>query len=452
MNPVSAASAAGRAHATQDTSQVPSDLAGLFAMMFAATTAAPPPLQPTPVVMPAVSGMGQPARAPEGMEAVLESLPEGTPSAEGEGSSTLSGGWPGRDPSGLQAFPGLATTGRPHLERSGLTPALEVLTPVRRDLLESLRSPEPAISSGPPINATPARSAAVSLPAGLPVPGPMDQVPMLAAALAAALPASAGTPGSKAPPTDVPDGGRVKGGDATASGEPLLADAAFDGGRGARRGAMRSSPLDAAAAGLTGRGRGKSGSGAAAQGDKPASDVSKDALTSALPDVTEIAVPSAPGALAPQAHLAGVTPPHSKLPDLPVSPGAAPAAPVELPPEPQSLASPSHATVSFDSGDGQEGRLRVSLRGETLRATIQMPDAAAAQRLEQDLGELSRALRGHGFEDARLTIDAPRSTSNSERGHDDTQRREQKNQRDERSHSGERNSARRERGTSRQER
>ncbi|MEQ1832725.1 MAG: flagellar hook-length control protein FliK, partial [Candidatus Eisenbacteria bacterium] len=131
---------------------------------------------------------------------------------------------------------------------------------------------------------------------------------------------------------------------------------------------------------------------------------------------------------------------------------AAAAAPVELPTEPPVIANPSHATVSFDSGDGQEGRLRVSLRGDTLRATIQMPDAAAAQRLEQDLGELSRALRTHGFEEARLTVDAPRSASNTERGSNDTQAREHKNLRDERSHSGERNSARRERGTSRQER
>jgi hypothetical protein len=111
---------------------------------------------------------------------------------------------------------------------------------------------------------------------------------------------------------------------------------------------------------------------------------------------------------------------------------------------------PTTATIAFDNGEGLEGRLRVSLRGDTLRATIQVPDAAAAARMEHDLGGLTRALRAQGFEEARLTVDVARSASADAR-HDEPSPREQKPSRDHQPHTNERHT-RRERGAAREER
>jgi hypothetical protein len=123
---------------------------------------------------------------------------------------------------------------------------------------------------------------------------------------------------------------------------------------------------------------------------------------------------------------------------------------VALPQEKPLPAVPTTATVSFDNGDGLEGRLRVSLRGDVLRASIQVPDAAAAERIEQDLGGLTRALRAHGFEEARLTVDIARSAAADTR-HEESSPREQKPSREQQPHTNERHT-RRERGSSRKER
>ena len=146
---------------------------------------------------------------------------------------------------------------------------------------------------------------------------------------------------------------------------------------------------------------------------------------------------------------AGVTP-RAPLIESPIPETGTAGAPVEGPDARAQTANPSHATVAFDSGDGQEGRLRVSLRGNTLRATIEMPDAAAAQRLEQDSASLARSLRAQGFDEARLVIDSPRAAGTTQRGNHDAPR-EHKHTREGQSHTGERN-ARRERGAPRNER
>lgn len=445
MNPISATPAAGRAAGTGEPGAVPTDLAGVFAMLFAATTAAPVPVPAPPVVLPAVGNAG----ATPAADVMLD--PEAAPRAEGEVPQTPPGGWPGVASRGLPAFPAASAPGRPRLEPPGPSPTLEDLAPPRRDLAAPLSPPLPRESDAAVVPGS-TRADAMPLPEGMTLRAPAEPAPVLVAAIAAAVPqvrpanvAAAKPVATPAPGTEAP----------TPDGEPLLAELARDGGRGVSRRAVPARASDREAANSGVRLRAKPGNGANAGAAKSGKgDANEAGMPSAFPGATDPSAPPAPApvTLATHAHAAGASAPHVKSPDLPATGGAAAAAPVELPSEPPVNANPSHATVSFDSGDGQEGRLRVSLRGDTLRATIQMPDAAAAQRLEQDLGELSRALRTHGFEEARLTVDAPRSASNTERGHDDTQPREHKNLRDERSHSGERNSARRERGTSRQER
>jgi hypothetical protein len=175
------------------------------------------------------------------------------------------------------------------------------------------------------------------------------------------------------------------------------------------------------------------------------------ATDNAATDAAPVAVvPYGPPDLPALAQAMGVTP--RAVPAESPAPNAGHAStPIQVPGERPQPTVPTHATVAFDAGDGQEGRLRVSLRGNSLRATLHLPDVAAAQRMEQDLAGLTRALRTQGFEEARLAIDAPRAATTAQRSHDDSQPREHRNPRDNQPHGGERN-ARRERGTSQKER
>ena len=60
--------------------------------------------------------------------------------------------------------------------------------------------------------------------------------------------------------------------------------------------------------------------------------------------------------------------------------------------------------VSFDAGDGPEGRLRVSVQGQMVRATIMTPDAPGARELERSAPDLHRALREKGFTRTEVSI------------------------------------------------
>jgi hypothetical protein len=64
--------------------------------------------------------------------------------------------------------------------------------------------------------------------------------------------------------------------------------------------------------------------------------------------------------------------------------------------------------VSFDAGDGQEGRLRVSVQGQSVRATILAPDAPLARQLERSVPELQRSLREKGFRRTEVSVRPPR--------------------------------------------
>ena len=61
-------------------------------------------------------------------------------------------------------------------------------------------------------------------------------------------------------------------------------------------------------------------------------------------------------------------------------------------------------TLHFSGEDGLEGRLRVAVRGQNVRATILSDDPGAAERFSRGLGDLQRALLERGFSEARLNV------------------------------------------------
>ena len=74
------------------------------------------------------------------------------------------------------------------------------------------------------------------------------------------------------------------------------------------------------------------------------------------------------------------------------------------PPEtPASDAPPRMVTLRFDGPDGLEQRIRVSVFGESVRATI-LTDGRSAAQMERALPDLHRSLAEHGFRDAQVGI------------------------------------------------
>ena len=69
-----------------------------------------------------------------------------------------------------------------------------------------------------------------------------------------------------------------------------------------------------------------------------------------------------------------------------------------------SLRSGDQVTLQFTGEDGLEGKLRVAVRGQNVRATILSDDPVAAERLSRGLGDLQRALLERGFPEARLNV------------------------------------------------
>ncbi|MEO8453004.1 MAG: hypothetical protein ABI647_24655, partial [Gemmatimonadota bacterium] len=59
------------------------------------------------------------------------------------------------------------------------------------------------------------------------------------------------------------------------------------------------------------------------------------------------------------------------------------------------------------------GRIRVSVRGETVRATIMPNDGALATRLTAEARSLERSLSEQGFRDARVSVQAPRPAADA---------------------------------------
>ena len=61
-------------------------------------------------------------------------------------------------------------------------------------------------------------------------------------------------------------------------------------------------------------------------------------------------------------------------------------------------------TLHFTGEDGLEGKLRVAVRGQNVRATILSDDPVTAERLARGLGDLQRSLLERGFPGARLNV------------------------------------------------
>jgi len=77
----------------------------------------------------------------------------------------------------------------------------------------------------------------------------------------------------------------------------------------------------------------------------------------------------------------------------------------------------SQVLLRLERPDGGEDRLRVDLRGNTVSATLDVGDQAAADRLNANVKELQRTLERHGFETDSLTVRTTNAnTSSRERG------------------------------------
>lgn len=73
--------------------------------------------------------------------------------------------------------------------------------------------------------------------------------------------------------------------------------------------------------------------------------------------------------------------------------------------EPIALPQPEdRVTLKFTDDEGTEGRLRVAVRGQSVRATIITGDPAAAQRLGTEVTELQQALDKQGFRESQISV------------------------------------------------
>ncbi len=67
-------------------------------------------------------------------------------------------------------------------------------------------------------------------------------------------------------------------------------------------------------------------------------------------------------------------------------------------------------TIQLGDDTGVQGSVRVSVRGQTVRATITTPDGDSATRLTAGVGELQRNLANQGFTSSRVSVQAPNSS------------------------------------------
>ena len=77
---------------------------------------------------------------------------------------------------------------------------------------------------------------------------------------------------------------------------------------------------------------------------------------------------------------------------------------VPTPPEARTARSGDQVTLHFSGEDGLDGKLRVAVRGQSVRATILADDPVAAERFARGLGGLQRSLLDQGFSEARLNV------------------------------------------------
>ncbi len=118
-------------------------------------------------------------------------------------------------------------------------------------------------------------------------------------------------------------------------------------------------------------------------------------------DVAETVADTAP--MTTTADASQATKPGAAL--APRETGASAAAPALEDPrlEPMRRAA-DQVTLKFEGEDGLEGRLRISVRGDTVRASILSSDEGTLQSLGGELGTLRRALTEQGFNTARVAV------------------------------------------------
>lgn len=484
MNPVSPVPVPGWPEPARDMGAVPDDLAAMFAGMLAANVAPAPVPTPVPVIpneAPVVTSEaaavpcadGEPPR-PSVAGPVPVPTPRATPTfpavpapdrplhapngpaTAGVAPTTARSGHvlPEGTPAGGPIVPGESKVpGRESADvRMAAPPATGASREPEAPVVDESAVPEPAFESAAP---APERGR-MELPAGftpvrLPASPALERAAaVLQRAAAAAAAVEAGLAALPGPRLEVREGSvvveSVVAGDERAAGargeaapDAVLPERAVRAGTGAASTANDEQPIVTTPG--HGRVRPAASAKSKAEGEgTPAPSTSPNAVESAY-GVERPATPP------PHALVHGVTVAPARLEDpLPAVGGAQ--GPAPLPEDRPQTLSPSHATVAFDRGDGIEGRLRVALRGDMLHASVQVPDAAAAERIERDLTGLTRALRAHGFEDARITVDVAR-TASSDRGQDSPSRDSRTAREHQQPHAHERQS-RRERGASRE--
>ena len=163
-------------------------------------------------------------------------------------------------------------------------------------------------------------------------------------------------------------------------------------------GPAQTGPVPVPAAAQRGRGRSGevtwNGEGTAQAAGATLAEAS--AAARALP--AEQSVPVSPGVGPP-------VPQSARPPAGSADPAAGAAWVSAVPPEARSLARfGDQVTLHFSGEDGLEGKLRVAVRGQNVRATILSDDPVAAARFSRGLGDLQRALLERGFSEARLNV------------------------------------------------
>lgn len=161
--------------------------------------------------------------------------------------------------------------------------------------------------------------------------------------------------------------------------------------------------------------RGDRAAGGAPGAEKPATEAKAPAAVSAAVAAAEAESAPAPSAVRADAPVIGglraiTLRAAGSLASAPASsagPGAP--APSTLATAPGSVPGASGARTStvvvpFQEANGQEGRIRLALRGDSLQATILSSNRETVQRLGSQLTDLQRALSERGFAEARLTV------------------------------------------------
>ncbi|MFN8588912.1 MAG: hypothetical protein U0704_14045 [Candidatus Eisenbacteria bacterium] len=73
-------------------------------------------------------------------------------------------------------------------------------------------------------------------------------------------------------------------------------------------------------------------------------------------------------------------------------------------------------TLQFRGENGLEGRLRISVRGDSVRASILSSHDGTLQRAGGEVGALKRALAEQGFTDAKVSVQDTRALSGAGAG------------------------------------